>query len=90
MTRPTSSPPPGGPVVGFVVPRAVGGAVVRNRVRRRLRELVRARLGQVCEVPAVVIRALPPSAGATFGELAADLDGALEQALRRARTGSPA
>jgi ribonuclease P protein component len=27
---------------GFVVGRAVGGAVVRNRVRRRLREIARA------------------------------------------------
>jgi len=32
----------GGPVrVGFTVSRAVGGAVERNRVRRRLKEIVR-------------------------------------------------
>ena len=29
---------------GFIISRAVGGAVVRNRVRRRLRQLVRAEL----------------------------------------------
>jgi len=29
------------PQVGFVVSRAVGNAVVRNRVRRRLREIAR-------------------------------------------------
>ena len=32
---------------GFVVSKAVGGAVVRNRVKRRLRHLVRERLAQL-------------------------------------------
>lgn len=31
---------PGPPRVGFVVPRSVGSAVVRNRVKRRLRHAV--------------------------------------------------
>jgi ribonuclease P protein component len=31
--------------VGFTCPRALGGAVVRNRIKRRVREAVRARLG---------------------------------------------
>jgi len=30
-----------GPRFGFTLPRAVGKSVVRNRIRRRLRELVR-------------------------------------------------
>ena len=30
--------------VGFTCPRALGGAVVRNRIKRRVREAVRARL----------------------------------------------
>ncbi len=34
----------GGPRVGFTVGRALGGAVTRNRLRRRLREAVRRRL----------------------------------------------
>jgi ribonuclease P protein component len=33
--------------VGFTTPRALGKATVRNRVRRRLREAVRLRLGEV-------------------------------------------
>jgi ribonuclease P protein component len=33
--------------VGFVVSRAVGSAVVRNRVKRRLRHLARARLAEL-------------------------------------------
>jgi ribonuclease P protein component len=30
--------------VGFTCPRALGGAVIRNRIRRRVREAVRPRL----------------------------------------------
>jgi len=30
--------------VGFTCPRALGGAVIRNRIKRRVREAVRARL----------------------------------------------
>src|SRR5262245_23664221 len=32
--------------LGFTCPRALGGAVIRNRIRRRLREAVRVRLEQ--------------------------------------------
>jgi ribonuclease P protein component len=34
----------GEPRLGFAVPRAVGNAVVRNRIKRQLREIVRGRL----------------------------------------------
>ena len=36
-----------GPKIGFTTPRALGKAVVRNRIRRRLREVIRLRLGLV-------------------------------------------
>ena len=36
-----------GPRIGFTVPRALGNAVIRNRLRRRFREAVRLRLGQL-------------------------------------------
>ena len=52
----------GGPRVGFVVGSAVGNAVVRNRVKRRLRHLA---AGHLAEKPAdvgVVVRALPRAA----------------------------
>ena len=45
--------------VGFVVSRAVGPAVIRNRVRRRLRHLVRTGWTGCPTAPGVVVRALP-------------------------------
>ena len=68
------------PLVGFVVSRAVGGAVVRNRVRRRLRHLLRERLGTLPAGTRVVIRANPAAATRTSAQLAADLDRALVRA----------
>jgi ribonuclease P protein component len=65
------------PVVGFVVSKAVGGAVVRNQVKRRLRHLARERLTSLPGSAVLVVRALPPAATATSAELAADLDRAL-------------
>jgi ribonuclease P protein component len=67
---------PGGderPRVGFVVSRAVGNAVVRNRVKRRLRHLVREHLASLPDSAVLVLRALPPAAAASSSELGADL-----------------
>ena len=68
---------PGEPVlVGFVVSKAVGGAVVRNRVKRRLRHLTRDHLPALAGLPGsvvLVLRALPPAATASAAELDADL-----------------
>jgi len=74
--------------VGLVVSKAVGGAVTRNRVKRRLRHLA---VGALASTPAgvdVVIRALPAAAdeAATLG---ADLTGAWAKALRRLDAARP-
>jgi ribonuclease P protein component len=63
--------------VGFVVNRGVGTSVERNRVKRRLRHLMRARLADVPAGSRIVIRALPNAKDATSLMLAADLDAAL-------------
>jgi ribonuclease P protein component len=70
------------PRAGFIVPRAVGGAVVRNNVRRRLRHLVRERLAELPDGSMLVVRALPAAAGATSARLGADLAAALRAATR--------
>ena len=57
----------GDPRLGFAVPKAVGNAVVRNRIKRQLREIVR---GRITEVPSthdyvlVVRQGLPEAAEA--------------------------
>jgi ribonuclease P protein component len=63
--------------VGFVVSKAVGNAVHRNRVKRRLRHLVRERLERLPAGAVVVVRALPAAADASFSTLGRDLDTAL-------------
>lgn len=62
---------------GFVVSKAVGNAVIRNRVRRRLRALVRERLTDLPAGSTLVVRALPAAAQASYPRLAADLDAAI-------------
>src|SRR5215468_2891443 len=57
--------------VGFVVSRAVGPAVVRNRVRRRLRHLARAYLRSLPGGSLLVLRANPRAATARQEDLAA-------------------
>jgi ribonuclease P protein component len=70
------------PRAGFVVSRAVGGAVVRNSVRRKLRHLVRAQLAELPTGTVLVVRALPPAATAGSARLAGDLATALRAASR--------
>jgi len=65
---------------GFVVGKAVGPAVVRNKVRRRLRHLVRARLAQLPSGTDMVVRALPEARRRSYAELGADLDAAITAA----------
>ncbi|MFJ8685964.1 ribonuclease P protein component [Micromonospora wenchangensis] len=65
---------------GFVVSKAVGPAVVRNKVRRRLRHLVRERLAALPAGSTLVVRALPTAAGTPYPRLAGDLDAAIAAA----------
>jgi ribonuclease P protein component len=54
---------------GFSTGRRLGGAVTRNRVRRRLREAVRALAPRISPGWDVLIVARPPSATATYASL---------------------
>jgi ribonuclease P protein component len=67
--------------VGFVVSKAVGNAVVRNRVKRQLRHIAGDRIGALPTGSSVVVRANPAAAGSKT--LAADFDSALATLLRQ-------
>ncbi len=67
--------------VGFVVNKAVGGAVRRNKVHRRLRALMAAQLPDLPAGSLVVVRALPAAATASYDELGADVVTGLRRVL---------
>jgi ribonuclease P protein component len=55
--------------VGFVTSRRIGGAVMRNRVRRKLREIVRRRQHELLPGVWFVVIAQPASAAADWATL---------------------
>ncbi|MFD4369315.1 ribonuclease P protein component [Rhodococcus sp. NPDC058521] len=59
----------GGPRFGLVVSKAVGPAVIRHRVARRLRHICIGLVDRVPEGTDIVIRALPGAATAGSSEL---------------------
>lgn len=65
--------------VGFVVSKAVGNAVVRNRVKRRLRHAVRPVLADLPPGSVLVVRAQAAAADASYPELGADLARCLDR-----------
>lgn len=71
------------PRVGFVVSKAVGGAVVRNRTKRRLRALMAARVGSVPSGVDLVVRANPVAAQANSATLGVELDNLLARVTAR-------
>ncbi len=76
-------PPQGTPRATVVAGRGVGGAVVRNRAKRRLRHLIReAALPAGLDV--VVVARSPEAATATAPALAAGFARACAAALRKA------
>ncbi|WP_022885417.1 ribonuclease P protein component [Glaciibacter superstes] len=58
---------------GFIVAKNVGGAVVRNRIRRRLKAASFTQVSGIGPGASIVIRALPSSTGATFSVLAGEV-----------------
>jgi ribonuclease P protein component len=61
------------------VSKAVGGSVVRNQVKRRLRHLLRARVAALPTGAVLAVRALPASASMRSAELGGDLDRCLSR-----------
>ena len=69
---------------GFVVAKTVGGAVKRNLVKRRLREISRELLPELGSQITVVVRALPGSAELDWNKLREELKSAAQTALKKA------
>ncbi|WP_327016563.1 ribonuclease P protein component [Cryobacterium sp. MP_3.1] len=67
---------------GFIVAKNVGGAVVRNRVRRRLKAASFDLLPGVPAGTEIVFRALPTSVHASWPDLVAELSNALVKGQR--------
>jgi ribonuclease P protein component len=63
-----------GPRLGFTVPRAFGKAVLRNRVKRRLREVLRVRWTEVAPEWDIVINPRRPAIAAPAEDLRREVD----------------
>jgi ribonuclease P protein component len=67
-------PDAAGPRIGFTTPRALGKAVVRNRIKRRVREAVRLRLDQLNPQWSIVINPRRKALEAPFPELEREVE----------------
>ena len=72
------------PRLGFVVPRQAGGAVVRNRIRRRLRAALMPHHAELSGID-LVVSAGAPAAQQSYAQLAEDLARCLARTLPQAR-----
>lgn len=83
----TEAAGPGRPRVGFTVSRALGGAVVRNRIRRRLREAARANLAGLTAPVDVVINPKKSALNAEFALLVDEVRRAFQVIARTSVNG---
>jgi ribonuclease P protein component len=80
-------PPPDGPRVGLTVGRVLGGAVLRNRIRRRMREAVRLSLGELQVAADLVLHPRKSVLDADFAALCGEVRNAFAVAARLAGQG---
>jgi len=84
LRRAPDAMPAAGPRVGLTVGKVLGGAVERNRIKRRMREAVR--LSPACEAPIdVVFNPRKSVLAMPFAELLSEVARGLKLAEQRAR-----
>ncbi len=72
---------PNGPRFGVVVSKQVGGAVVRNRIRRRIHAICAASLAIVPSSDLIVVRVLPGAHEASWDTLRSEIGDGLRRAV---------
>lgn len=70
-------------LIGFIVSKAVGNSVMRNKIQRKLRHLSADSLTHYPDGYYFVVRALPAAATASYEQLSHDYTSALESALTK-------
>jgi ribonuclease P protein component len=75
--------------VGFTVGKVLGGAVERNRIKRRMREAVRLSMAAVEAPVDIVFHPRKSVLDMPFAQLRAEVDRGMKLALERARVAEP-
>ncbi len=70
-----------GPRFGIVVSKQVGGAVVRNRVRRRIQSICAGAVALIPTTDVIVVRALPGASEVSWDTLRAEIGDGLRRAV---------
>lgn len=72
---------PAGPRFGVIVSKQVGGAVVRNRVRRRIQAICASSLSTVPVTELIVVRVLPGAHEVSWDTLRSEIGDGLRRAV---------
>jgi ribonuclease P protein component len=86
LPQASASPELAGPRIGLTVGRVLGGAIERNRIKRRLREAVRAVLGNFHVPVDVVVNPRKSALDADFRELRNEVERAFHLIAQRCST----
>ncbi len=90
QTMQSPAPPPAGPRIGLTVPKALGKAHDRNRIKRRMREALRRHVDLLPQGFDLILHPRRSVLTLQFAQLEAEAVRVLEQARREAARLAPA